>query len=110
MLLRVATEQGYRVLQAFDGEEALRLVTADRPDLLLLDIMMPRLDGRDVLRRLKGDPATARLPVIVFSARGDHSDRLVGLELGADDYIEKPFDIDALLRRIEYLIWKSREA
>lgn len=108
LLFRAAEAAGYEVVQVFDGEAALRHAAESRPDLILLDVMMPKLDGRDVLRRLKADPATARIPVIVCSARGEQSDRLVGLELGAHEYLDKPFRLDMLLRRIEYLLWKTR--
>ncbi|MDR7511086.1 MAG: response regulator [Armatimonadota bacterium] len=109
MVGRLAEKHGFEVRQALDGEEALASVAERRPDLILLDIMMPRLDGRDVLRRLKADPATRDIPVIVFSARGEQSDRLLGLELGADDYVDKPFSIDLLVRKIEYRLWKTAE-
>lgn len=109
MIQRLAQKAGFDVVQALDGEAALRICAERRPDLILLDIMMPRLDGRDVLRRLKGDPALRDIPVIVFSARGEQSDRLLGLELGADDYVDKPFDIDLLVRKIEYRLWKRAE-
>jgi DNA-binding response OmpR family regulator len=108
MLERMAVKAGFEVSQAFDGETAVKVAAATRPDCILLDVTMPRLDGRDVLKRLKADPATASIPVIMFSARGEHSDRLVGLELGADDYVEKPFNMDMLLRKVEYRVWKHR--
>jgi DNA-binding response OmpR family regulator len=109
LVARLAAAHGYTVIQALDGERALAEIALRRPDLILLDLMMPRLDGRDVLRRLKADPDTATIPVIVYSARGEHSDRLLGLELGADDYIEKPFNADMLMRRISHRIWKSKQ-
>jgi DNA-binding response OmpR family regulator len=108
LLARVASKAGFDVLQAFDGEKAVEKAIAERPDCILLDIMMPRLDGRDVLKRLKSAPETSDIPVILFSARGEHSDRIAGLELGADDYVEKPFNVDMLLRRVEYRVWKRR--
>jgi two-component system phosphate regulon response regulator PhoB len=108
LLRRVATKAGFEVVQAFDGEGAVATAVAEKPDCILLDIMMPRLDGRDVLKRLKAAPETKDIPVILFSARGEHSDRIAGLELGADDYVEKPFNVDMLLRRVEYRVWKKR--
>jgi DNA-binding response OmpR family regulator len=104
------SEHGHTVIEASDGEAALRLAVERHPDVILLDVMMPRMDGRDVLRRLKADPQLASIPVFVYSARGAHSDRLLGLELGAEDYIEKPFELDMLVRRLEYALWKSRGA
>jgi DNA-binding response OmpR family regulator len=108
MLQRLATKAGFEVVQAFDGEAAVKLALDSQPDCILLDIMMPRLDGRDVLKRLKEAAATRDIPVIMFSARGEHSDRIAGLELGADDYVEKPFNADMLLRKVSYRVWKHR--
>lgn len=111
LVKKVAAGAGYEVLQALDGEAALAAARGQpRPELILLDIMMPRLDGRDVLKRLKADPTTSDIPVIVYSARGEHSDRIIGLELGAADYVEKPFNVELLLRKIEYVLWKARES
>jgi two-component system, OmpR family, alkaline phosphatase synthesis response regulator PhoP len=99
---------GFRVLAASEGATALRLARSERPALLLLDLMLPEVDGIDVLRALRGDPATRALPVIMLTARVEEADRLIGLELGADDYITKPFSprevvarVRAVLRRVE---------
>lgn len=108
MVSRVATKAGYEVLLASDGLSALSMAAEKQPDVILLDIMMPRMDGRDVLKRLKASPDTRDIPVIIFSARGEHSDRILGLELGADDYIEKPFNLEMLLRKLDYRVWKRQ--
>jgi DNA-binding response OmpR family regulator len=108
LMRRVAEKHGYDVIQAFDGEEAQRLILEHHPDLIVLDIMMPKLDGRDLCQRLKSDPVTQQIPVIIFSARGEQSDRLVGLALGADDYIDKPFNLDLLLNKIRHHLWKRQ--
>jgi two-component system alkaline phosphatase synthesis response regulator PhoP len=99
---------GFRVITAGDGATALRLARAERPALMLLDLMLPELDGIDVLRALRGEAATRALPVIMLTARVEETDRLIGLELGADDYITKPFSprevvarVRAVLRRVE---------
>jgi two-component system, OmpR family, alkaline phosphatase synthesis response regulator PhoP len=99
---------GFHTIVARDGATALRLARSERPSLLLLDLMLPELDGLDVLRALRTDPATRALPVIMLTARVEEADRLVGLELGADDYIPKPFSprevvarVRAVLRRVE---------
>jgi two-component system alkaline phosphatase synthesis response regulator PhoP len=99
---------GFRVLTAGDGETALRLARTERPSLVLLDLMLPGFDGLDVTRALRQDPATGGLPLIMLTARVDESDRVAGLELGADDYITKPFSprevvarVRAVLRRAE---------
>jgi len=106
---RLAKLRGFTVEKAFDGEAGLKAAAEKQPDCIILDVMMPRVDGRDAMKRLKAGEATRRIPVIMYSARGDHDDRITGLELGADDYIAKPFDPDMLLRRVEYLVWKRRE-
>jgi two-component system alkaline phosphatase synthesis response regulator PhoP len=99
---------GFRVLTAGDGETALRLARTERPSLVLLDLMLPGLDGLDVTRALRQDPSTNGLPLIMLTARVDETDRVAGLELGADDYITKPFSprevvarVRAVLRRAE---------
>ena len=83
--------EGYQVVQSRSGPEALRLARATPPDLVLLDLMLPEMDGLEVCRRLRQDPATMALPIVMLTARGDEVDRVLGLELGADDYVVKPF-------------------
>ncbi|MDQ5824081.1 MAG: response regulator transcription factor [Chloroflexota bacterium] len=99
---------GFRVLTAGDGEQALRLARLERPSLMVLDLMLPGIDGLDITRTLRSDPALRKLPVIMLTARVEEADRLVGLELGADDYVTKPFSprelvarVRAVLRRVE---------
>ena len=101
-----ARKYGLHVLEAEDGERALSLIRAEKPDLVVLDIMMPRRDGRDVCRTVRSEPAIKHIPIILFTARDEQNDRIVGLRLGADDYITKPFSVDLLLRRIRHLLWK----
>ncbi len=98
---------GYQVIVARDGEEALDLA-GQKPDLLLLDVMMPGLDGYGVLRRLRGNASTRELPVIVVTAVNDVEGKLKGIELGADDYVTKPFRIGELQKRIEAALEKHR--
>ena len=82
---------GYRVLTACDGQTALTLARHERPDLIVLDLMLPGgMDGLDVCRRLRQDPALTNVPIIMLTARTEETDRLIGLELGADDYVTKP--------------------
>jgi CheY-like chemotaxis protein len=83
--------EGYEVLTALDGEQALEKARTEKPDLIVLDIMMPKLDGYETCKRLKADPETKDLPVILLSAKGRNVDQKVGFEVGADDYITKPF-------------------
>jgi DNA-binding response OmpR family regulator len=102
--------EGYQVSAAASGEEALRQVQAAPPDLVLLDLMMPAMDGLEVCRRLRQDPATAMLPIVMLTAKGDEVDRVLGLEIGADDYIVKPFSPKELLARVRALLRRSRPA
>jgi DNA-binding response OmpR family regulator len=99
-LARAAVDAGLAVSTALDGSEALRICSTDPPDAILLDVNMPSSDGRDVLKVLKRDPKTAKIPVFVHSARTSHHDRIVALELGAEEYFEKPFDLTLLFRRV----------
>jgi len=99
---------GYRVVLAEDGIEALEKVAIEPLDLILLDIMVPHVDGIEVCRRLKRDERTARLPVIMLTARQEPVDRIVGLELGADDYITKPFNLRELVLRVGAVLRRSR--
>jgi DNA-binding response OmpR family regulator len=106
MMRRVAEKQGYQILQAFDGEEALKLARERLPDLIILDVMMPKMDGRDVCKALRADERTREIPILIFSAKGEQWDRVSGLEVGADDYIDKPFNLDQLLSKVRYQLWK----
>ena len=94
----------YQVLTANDGEEALAVVAAEDPDLILLDVMMPGIDGYEVCRRLKSDPASAHIPVVMVTALADISDRIEGLEAGADDFLTKPINDTALFARVKSLL------
>jgi DNA-binding response OmpR family regulator len=97
------TTAGYEVTTAADGVEALELVRAAPPDLVVLDIMMPRMDGLEALAALKADEATKEIPVVMLTAKTSDTDQWAGWEAGADYYITKPFDLDELLRFIGYL-------
>jgi DNA-binding response OmpR family regulator len=102
--------EGYQVSAASGGEEALRLVQAAPPDLVILDLMMPAMDGLEVCRRLRQNPATASLPIVMLTAKGDEIDRVLGLEIGADDYVVKPFSPKELLARVRAVLRRSRPA
>ncbi|MDY4517906.1 MAG: response regulator transcription factor [Candidatus Spyradocola sp.] len=95
---------GYHVVTALTGEEALKRCEVERPSLVLLDIMLPGIDGLEVCRRLKGDRMTSNIPIIMLTARGDEVDKILGLELGADDYITKPFSVRELGARVKSLL------
>ena len=95
---------GYHVVTALTGEEALKRCEVERPSLVLLDIMLPGIDGLEVCRRLKGDRMASNIPIIMLTARGDEVDKILGLELGADDYITKPFSVRELAARVKSLL------
>jgi DNA-binding response OmpR family regulator len=99
---------GFAVDQAGDGAEALTAIDVDRPDLVVLDLTMPGVGGLDVLRRVRGTPATEGLPVIVLSGRSGETDRIVGLDLGADDYLVKPFSPGELAARVRSVLRRAR--
>ncbi len=107
-LLRYNLEkQGFRVEEATDGQEALARIAEDRPDLVLLDWMLPTLSGIEVCRQLRRRPATRDLPIIMVTARTEDQDAVRALDTGADDHIGKPFAMDALLARIRALLRRS---
>ncbi len=95
---------GYEVVQATDGEEALRAATERRPALAVLDVMMPKLDGYEVTRRMRADEQTKRIPVILLTARVQEADIARGFEAGADDYIRKPFSPPELRARVQAIL------
>jgi two-component system alkaline phosphatase synthesis response regulator PhoP len=96
-------KDGFRTIMAQNGFEALKKVKEDKPDLVVLDLMLPELDGLDVCKRLRSTPNTAMLPIIMLTAKAEESDTIVGLELGADDYVTKPFSPKTLVARIKSL-------
>ncbi len=93
-------KEGYQVIGAATGEEALKTMRGRLPDLMLLDLMLPGLDGLEVCRRIRSEPQTRDLPIIMLTAKGEEADIVTGLELGADDYITKPFSPRVLLARL----------
>ena len=97
----------YEVEVASTGPDGLQLARCNRPDLVLLDIMLPGMPGTDVLRELRGDPRTAAVPVIMLTARTEDVDVVVGLQLGADDYVTKPFSMSVLLARISAVLRRA---
>jgi DNA-binding response OmpR family regulator len=101
---------GFGVQTLSSGQEVMAAVRRHRPDLVLLDLMLPGLDGLEVCRSLRGDPLTAALPVIMLTARAEESDRIVGLELGADDYITKPFSPNEVVARVRALLRRAQRA
>jgi two-component system, OmpR family, alkaline phosphatase synthesis response regulator PhoP len=107
-VLRGYLEQsGYQVLTAFDGETALHMLRRERPDLVVLDLMLPHRDGWDITRVVRADKVLAATPIIMLTARVEDSDKIVGLELGADDYITKPFSPRELVARVRAVLRRS---
>jgi len=96
--------EGYEVISATDGEMALEKVRSERPDCVVLDIMMPKMDGYQVCRAIKSNEATKKIPVILLSAKGRSVDQKIGFENGADDYITKPFSPRKLIERVNALL------
>jgi CheY-like chemotaxis protein len=100
----ILARQGHEMIVAVNGEEALEKIRAQQPDLVLLDIMMPRIDGYEVAQRLRADPATTALPIIMLSAKAQEEDIRRGVEVGVDEYVTKPFSPDHLVHVVsEYL-------
>ena len=105
LVARIFEKRGYRVNQAIDGADALASVERDRPDLIMLDLNLPKIDGWEVCRRLKGDPATREIPIIMLTAaHANVDDAEIGLGLGADEYVAKPFVRAVLLHNVERLL------
>ncbi len=104
VVVRYLERDGYRTLEAADGAEALRLLEAESPALVVLDLMLPRRDGLEVCRWIR---ARSDLPIIMLTARGEEADRIVGLELGADDYVTKPFSPRELAVRVRNLLKRA---
>jgi len=99
--------EGYEVVTALDGEQALEKVKTEKPDLIVLDIMMPKLDGYEVCKNIKSSASTQHIPVILLSAKGRNVDQKLGFDVGADDYITKPFSPRKLVERINQLLGQT---
>lgn len=109
-LMRGYLEQaGYNVLAAYNGETALYMLRRERPDLLLLDLMLPDRDGREITRVVRDDPAIAGTPIIMLTARVADVDKIVGLEIGADDYVTKPYNPREVVARVHALLRRSQQ-
>ncbi|MDP5306568.1 phosphate regulon transcriptional regulator PhoB [Paracoccus spongiarum] len=102
--------EGFEVVVADNGEDALLLVQEEQPDLLVLDWMLPKVSGIEVCRQVKADPATRSIPIIMLSARSEETDRVRGLETGADDYVVKPYSVVELMARLRTQLRRTRPA
>jgi len=108
LLAHYLRKEGFAPILAADGEAALSKARKEKPDLILLDILLPKADGLEVLRAVRSDANLARTPVVMLTAKGDETDRVIGLELGADDYIPKPFSPREVVARIKAILRRSR--
>ncbi|OGO17592.1 MAG: hypothetical protein A2Z15_08485 [Chloroflexi bacterium RBG_16_50_11] len=102
----IVQKEGYDVITASNGMTGLRMAKEEKPDLLILDVMLPGLDGFEICNRLRQDPQTAKLPIIMLSAKGQEADKATGLKVGANEYLTKPIDRTLLLEKITSLLGK----
>jgi len=100
----ILEKEGYEVLTAVDGLEGLRSAKEENPDLLILDVMLPGIDGFEICHSLRAESQTAQLPILMFSAKGQEADKATGLKVGADEYLTKPVERTVLLSKIEALL------
>ena len=108
LVARYLDKAGFTAERAGSGRDALQAIAARPPDLLILDLMLPQVDGLEICRRVRASEATAGLPIIMLTARAEESDRIVGLELGADDYLAKPFSPSELVARVRALLRRAQ--
>ena len=110
-LVRSYLEQAnFQVLTAYDGEGALHIIRRDRPDLVVLDLMLPDRDGWEITRLVRSDPTLAKLPIVMLTARVEDTDKIIGLELGADDYIAKPFNPREVVARVRAVLRRATDS
>lgn len=102
-------KEGFSTVLAHDGEAALRKIRLEKPDLLILDLMLPGMSGLDICKTIRSHPQTASLPIIMLTAKSDELDRVLGLEIGADDYVTKPFSLKELMARVRSVLRRVRD-
>ena len=103
------SQEGFQVLQAFDGVDGLNKALELKPDLIILDINLPKMKGVEVCKKLKSNESTRHIPIIMLTVRKDEIDRIVGFEIGADDYVTKPFSVRELILRVEAVLRRKKE-
>jgi two-component system alkaline phosphatase synthesis response regulator PhoP len=108
LVSRYLDKAGFSAERETSGREALRRIIAKPPNVIILDLMLPHVDGLEICRRLRADEKTAAIPIIMLTARGDESERIVGLEIGADDYLAKPFSPNELVARVRALVRRAQ--
>lgn len=109
VLDKMLSRHGYQVESAYNAEEALNSIDQNKPDVVILDIMMPQVSGMEVCNEIRKKPESKDIIILILSARDEQTDRLEGLTQGADDYISKPFHLKALIRKIEFMLEKREE-
>jgi phosphate regulon transcriptional regulator PhoB len=97
-------KERFSIIKAYDGEVALGLIQSEKPDLMILDLMLPKMNGFDVCKAIRRNPETANLPIIMLTAKANEVDKIIGLEIGADDYVTKPFSINELIARVRTIL------
>ena len=102
-------KEGFSIVKAYDGEAALGMVRSKKPDLMILDLMLPKMNGLDVCKAIRRNPETANLPIIMLTAKGEEIDRIIGLEIGADDYVTKPFSVKELIARVRTILRRLQD-
>jgi two-component system, OmpR family, alkaline phosphatase synthesis response regulator PhoP len=100
-------KEGYEVLKAYDGEGAIRVARSEKPDMIVLDLMLPGIQGLEVCKEIRRNADTAGIPVIMLTARGEELDKVIGLEVGADDYVTKPFSVKELVARVKAVLRRA---
>ena len=101
--------EGYSTVKALDGETALRKIRTEKPDLLILDLMLPGVGGLDICKMVRANPEISSLPIIMLTAKADEVDKIIGLEIGADDYITKPFSVKELIARVRTILRRIQD-
>lgn len=102
-------KEGFQTSKAYDGESALQTIKEQKPDLIILDLMLPKMNGLDVCRAVRRNPGTSGLPIIMLTAKSDEVDKVTGLEVGADDYVTKPFSVKELIARVRSVLRRLKE-
>ena len=97
-------KERFSIIKAYDGEVALGLIQLEKPDLMILDLMLPKMNGFDVCKAIRRNPETANLPIIMLTAKANEVDKIIGLEIGADDYVTKPFSVNELIARVRTIL------
>jgi len=102
-------KEGFTTIKAYDGGDVLKTVKTQKPDLLILDLMLPHMNGLDICRAIRSNPETMHLPIIMLTAKADEVDKVIGLEIGADDYMTKPFSVKELMARVRSIFRRIQE-